>query len=135
MSARMAASSSGLVVLVGYPLLCLVARGTHVASGDLDLSDAWAWPPLVVAALATSAAVFFWRLRRDESTAGREVFVHESFEYHDAMLQNVVAARMALELDEVGRAGAMLDTVIESASDVVTSLVTTDERAQLSRSG
>lgn len=123
MRTRLLALTSGFLVLVGLPLVRFVARATDPGPGDLDLSDAWDWPPVVVAGLATSAAVFFWGLNRDSAGRARVTAVHESFAYHDAMLQRMVVARMALDLDEPDRAGLVLDTVIESASVVVTSLV------------
>lgn len=123
MRTRLLAVTAGFVVLVVLPLVRLVAAVQDPGPGDLDLSDAWAWPPVVVAALATSAAVFFWGLHRDSADALRATAVHESFAYHDAMLQRMVVARMALDLDEPDRAGQVIDTVIESASGVVTSFV------------
>lgn len=119
MRARLLALAAGLLVVVGFPLVRLLGRWRDPAPGDLDLSDAWSWTPVVAAGLATSAAVFFWCLHRD--AVRRERAVHETFEYHDAMLQSVVVAKMALELDEPARAGVVLDGVIASGSDVVTS--------------
>ena len=123
MRARLLALTSGLVVLIGFPLGRWVARAVHPAPGDLDLSDAWAWTPVVLAGLATSAAVLLWCRHRESLVATSRPGVHESFAYHDAMLQRMVVARMALDLDEPDRAGQVLDTVIESASGVITSLV------------
>jgi hypothetical protein len=122
MIARLQALTAGLVVMLGFPLARLVARATDPAPGDLDLSDAWGWPPLVLAGLTTSAAVFFWRLQRD-AVAGGTVAAHETFAYHDAMLQKVVTAKMAIDLDEPDLAVEVLDGVIERASHVLTSYV------------
>lgn len=121
MRARLSAIGAGLLVMLGYPLVQFAARATDPAAGDLDLSDAWDWPPLVVAGLATAAAVFFRCAHRDAVRRGAAA--HASFEYHDSMLQSVVAARMALDLDETEHAGRVLDGVIVSARDVVTSFV------------
>ena len=123
MRARLLALATGLLVVGGFPLARILAATADPAAGDLDLSDAWAWLPVVLAGLASSAAVFFWCLHRDTAGSLREVATHGDFEYHDAMLQRMVVARMALDLDEPDRAGQVLDTVIESASDVVTSFV------------
>jgi hypothetical protein len=121
--ARVLALVVGLLVVVGYPAVRILARATDPASGALDLGDAWAWPPVGVAGLATSAAVYFWCLHRDAERGDRVSAVHETFAYHDAMLQSVVTARMALDLDEPVRAGQVLVGVIESASYVITSFV------------
>jgi hypothetical protein len=117
--ARVSALTAGLLVLAGFPFLRVASRAWHAAPGDLDLSEAWSWSSVVVAAVATSAAVFYWCVQRDRDS--RALAVHETFEYHDAMLQKVVTARMALELDENDRAGLVLDGVIESVGDVITS--------------
>ncbi len=62
--ARLTALTAGLLVVAGFPLLrIVVARSSHPTSGALDLSGAWAWPPVVLAGLAASAAVFFWFAR------------------------------------------------------------------------
>lgn len=87
MRARLAALVAGLLVVAGFPLLLIIARSTEPASGDLDLSQAWAWPPVVLAGLATSAAVYFWLAQRDRVRAVRASAGHATFEYHDEMLQ------------------------------------------------
>jgi hypothetical protein len=126
MRSRLLALAAGLLVVVGFPLVRLVGRTSDPAPGDLDLSDAWSWAPVIAAGLATSAAVFFWSLHRD--SARRERAPYETFEYHDRMLQSVLVVRMALELDEPARAERVLDGVIASAGEVVTAFV--DQRGE-----
>jgi hypothetical protein len=95
-------------------------RASDPGVGDLDLSDAWAWPPVAVAGLASSAAVYFWCLHRAAIQGASAATSHATFEYHDSMLQRMVVARMALDLDEPDRASEVLDGVIESATGAVT---------------
>ena len=123
-------------------LTCAVHHGTHAVHmlmptffpGDdrgLAMRAAWGWPLTVWDLVGAAVAVYYWTLRRSYSSLmeGAQLFddlrkrEQQALELNDSVLQGLVVAKMALDLDDVERARAALDTSIGSASRIITNLL------------
>jgi hypothetical protein len=100
----------------------------HHVHGDVGLLVvAFLGISLVIAALV---AVSYWTLRRHHISLmqGDQLFQdlrrreQEALELNDAVLQGLVVAKMALDLDQTAKANEALTASIASASRIVTEL-------------
>jgi len=121
---------------------CAVHHGAHAVhlllpslgvdtTGGLALREAWAWPLALWDAAGAVVALYYWSLRRNYSSLGRGAQLFEdlrqreqqALELNDSVLQGLVVAKMALDLDDPARAHAALTTSIDSASRIITDLL------------
>lgn len=84
------------------------------------------WLFLATASVAAGAATYYRFLHR-EVARRRETRPSGSFAYHDALLQSVVAARMAIELEQPDRASEFLDGVIGTTRSTMTGFLGAEE--------
>ena len=115
------------------------AHSIHMLLPALGLSDpqglsmraAWGWPLALWDVVGAVVAVYYWTLRRTYSSLmeGAQLFQdlrqreQQALELNDTVLQGMVVAKMALDLDEPARASAALSSSIDSASRIITSLI------------
>lgn len=123
-------------------LTCAVHHGSHAVhmlmpsfiDGDergLAMRAAWGWPLTTWDIVGAAVAVYYWTLRRNYSSLmeGAQLFEdlrkreQQALELNDSVLQGLVVSKMALDLDDVDRARAALDSSIESASRIITNLL------------
>lgn len=123
-------------------LTCAVHHGSHSVHMLLPafgLSDergmamrlGWGWPLAIWDIVGLLVAVYYWTLRRNYSSLmqGAQLFddmrkrEQQALEWNDSVLQGLVVAKMALELDEPERAKTALGTSIASASEMITNLL------------
>lgn len=123
-------------------LTCAVHHGTHavhmllpsLVDGDdrgLAMRAAWGWPLATWDVVGAAVAVYYWSLRRSYGSMldGAALFddlrrrEQQALELNDAVLQDLVVARMALDLDDRAKATAALDASITSASRIITDLL------------
>ena len=121
---------------------CAVHHGAHSVdlllpslgvdgSRGLALREAWGWPLALWDAAGAVVAVYYWSLRRNYSSLDRRAELFEdlrrreqqALELNDSVLQGLVVAKMALDLDDPDRAHEALTTSIDSASRIITSLL------------
>ena len=121
---------------------CAVHHGAHSVdlllpslgvdgSRGLALREAWGWPLAVWDAAGAAVALYYWSLRRNYSSLDRGAQLFEdlrrreqqALELNDSVLQGLVVAKMALDLDDPDRAHEALTTSIDSASRIITSLL------------
>ncbi|MGA8258329.1 MAG: hypothetical protein WB767_17305 [Nocardioides sp.] len=121
---------------------CAVHHGTHAVhmampwfvDGDdrgVAMRQAWSWPLTVWDIVGAAVAVYYWTLRRNYGSLmeGAQLFEdmrkreQQALELNDSVLQGLVVSKMALDLDEIDKARAALDTSIESASRIITDLL------------
>ena len=117
---------------------CAVHHGGHVvhillpAVGieslqGLALRTSYDWEAAVWDVVTAAVGVYYWTLRRTYAQAmhGATLFEdmrqreREALELNDNVLQGIVVARMALELDQHERAEQALDASIEAASRII----------------
>jgi hypothetical protein len=90
----------------------------------------WGWPLVVWSSLTAIAACWYWSLRRSyrSLTMGPQLFddvrrrEQQALELNDTVLQSLVVAKLALDLDDPERAHRALDSSIAAASKMVTDL-------------
>ncbi len=123
-------------------LTCAVHHGVHsvhmaMPMFGLDLErgmamrQAWTWQLAVWDLVGAVVATYYWSLRRTygDLMRGAQLFEdmlrreEQALEINDTILQGIVVARMALDLDDRDRATSALDSSIASASDLVTDLL------------
>lgn len=121
---------------------CAVHHGAHSValllpslgvdgSRGLALRQAWGWPLALWDAAGAVVAVYYWSLRRNYSSLDRRAELFEdlrrreqqALELNDSVLQGLVVAKMALDLDDPDRAHEALTTSIDSASRIITNLL------------
>ena len=121
---------------------CSVHHGAHSVdlllpslgvdgSRGLALREDWGWPLAVWDAAGAAVALYYWSLRRNYSSLDRGAQLFEdlrrreqqALELNDSVLQGLVVAKMALDLDDPDRAHEALTTSIDSASRIITSLL------------
>jgi hypothetical protein len=109
-------------------------RGATPGAGTVR--DAWGWGLDVVDLVGAAVAAYYFGLRRTYGSLmqGAQLFVdlrrreRQALEINDNVLQGLVVAKMALELDQRETAVAALDTSITAASRMISSLLATDDR-------
>ena len=133
---------------------CAVHHGTHsvhmlLPSFGIDdpdglaMRDAWGWPLATWDVVGAVVAAYYWTLRRNYGSLmqGAKLFEdlrareRQALELNDSVLQGLVVAKMALDLDQPERAQQALTTSIDSASRMITELLGSDHHSmQLLRS-
>jgi len=115
------------------------AHSIHMLLPSLGVSDpqglamrsAWGWPLALWDVVGAVVGVYYWTLRRTYSSLmeGAQLFQdlrqreQQALELNDTVLQGMVVAKMALDLDEPARARAALTSSIDSASRIITNLI------------
>lgn len=102
----------------------------------LAMRQAWGWGLAMWDIVGALVAVYYWTLRRSYRSLmeGAQLFEdlqqreRRALELNDNVLQGLVVAKMALDLDETQRARAALDTSIRSASHMITDLLGSGQR-------
>lgn len=133
---------------------CAVHHGTHsvhmlLPSFGIDdpdglaMREAWGWPLSAWDVVGAAVAAYYWTLRRNYGSLmqGAKLFEdlrareRQALELNDSVLQGLVVAKMALDLDQPERAQQALTTSIDSASRMITELLGSDHHSmQLLRS-
>ena len=133
---------------------CAVHHGTHsvhmllpsfgIEDPDgLAMREAWGWPLATWDVVGAAVAAYYWTLRRNYGSLmqGAKLFEdlrareQQALELNDSVLQGLVVAKMALDLDQPERAQQALTTSIDSASRMITDLLGSDHHSmQLLRS-
>lgn len=121
---------------------CAVHHGTHsvhmlLPSWGIDdpqglaMREAWSWPLATWDVVGAVVALYYWSLRRNYSSLmqGAKLFddlrqrEQQALELNDSVLQGLVVAKMALDLDQPERAQQALNSSIDSASRMITDLL------------
>ena len=121
---------------------CAVHHGLHsvhmlLPSFGLDMEQglamrsAWGWPMSLWDVVGAVVGVYYWTLRRNYSSLmeGAQLFQdlrqreQQALELNDTVLQGLVVAKMALDLDDTKRAHESLTASIDSASRIITDLL------------
>lgn len=121
---------------------CAVHHGIHAVhmllpSFGLDdekglvMRAAWDWPLTLWDVVGAVVGVYYWTLRRNYSSLmeGAQLFQdlrqreQQALELNDTVLQGLVVAKMALDLDDPNRARESLTASIDSASRIITDLL------------
>lgn len=134
-------------------LSCAVHHGIHaihmlLPSLDIDterglaMRAAWHWPLSIWDVVGAVVALYYWSLRRNYSSLmeGAQLFQdlrqreQQALELNDTVLQGLVVAKMALDLDDTKRAHESLSVSIDSASRIITDLLGSSASLDLVRS-
>ena len=126
-------------------LTCSVHHGSHAVhmllpslgindDQGLAMRSAWGWPLTIWDCVGLVVALYYWTLRRNYSSLmqGAQLFEdlrkreQQALELNDSVLQGLVVAKMALDLDDTHKANAALTTSIDSASRIITNLLGTE---------
>lgn len=121
---------------------CAVHHGihsVHMALPSLGIDDpqgyamreAWDWPLSLWDVVGAVVGVYYWTLRRNYSSLmeGAQLFQdlrqreQQALELNDTVLQGLVVAKMALDLNDTKRAQESLAVSIDSASRIITDLL------------
>ncbi len=123
-------------------LTCAVHHGSHAVhmllpslgiadERGLAMRQAWDWPLSLWDVVGLLVAIYYWTLRRNYGSLmrGAQLFEdlrkreQQALELNDSVLQGLVVAKLALDLNDVPRAHAALTTSIGSASHIITDLL------------
>lgn len=110
--------------------MLLPSLGIHDVQG-LAMRQAWGWPLAIWDVIGALTAVYYWTLRRNYSSLmhGAQLFEdlrqreRQALELNDTVLQGLVVAKMALDLNETERSQDALASSIASASRIITDLL------------
>lgn len=116
---------------------CAVHHGAHpvhmLLGGEAGLAmrQAWTWPMAVSDVIGAAVGLYYWSLRRTYASLmeGAQLFQdlrqreQQALELNDSVLQGLVVAKMALDLDQPEKAREALTTSIDSASRIITDLL------------
>jgi signal transduction histidine kinase len=114
-----------------HPLhMLLPAFGLDDQEG-LAMREAWGWPLAAWDIVGAIVAVYYWTLRRTYGSLmeGAQLFQdfrqreQQALELNDTVLQGLVVAKMALDLDQTQKANESLNASITSASRIITELM------------
>lgn len=105
------------------------------SSRGLALRESWGWPMAVWDAAGALVAIYYWTLRRNYASLDRGAQLFEdvrrreqqALELNDSVLQGLVVAKMALDLDDPDRAAEALTSSIDSASRIITNLLGSED--------
>ena len=128
-------------------LTCALHHGIHALhlvlpslAGDVAQGTAvraeWGWELAAWDVVGALVALYYFGLRRTYGSLmqGAQLFYdlrrreRQALEINDNVLQGLVVAKMALELDQQDTAVAALDASIAAASRMISGLMTTDDR-------
>jgi len=123
-------------------LTCAVHHGAHSVHmllpslgfddpQGLAMRTAWGWPLASWDIIGAVVAVYYWTLRRNYGSLmqGAQLFQdlrqreQQALELNDTVLQGLVVAKMALDLDQPAKANIALTSSISSASRIITELL------------
>jgi hypothetical protein len=123
-------------------LTCAVHHSVHsvhmlMPAFDVDLvrgtamRDAWSWQLAMWDVISAVVALWYWSLRRTYSSLmqGAQLFEdmrkreQQALELNDNVLQGLVVAKLALDLDDRDKAMEALSASIGSASHIITDLI------------
>ena len=123
-------------------LTCAVHHGAHslhmllpafgvADTQGLAMRTAWGWPLALWDVVGAAVGIYYWTQRRQYSSLmeGAQLFQdlrqreQQALELNDTVLQGLVVAKMALDLDDTARAQAALTASIDSASRIITDLL------------
>lgn len=115
------------------------AHALHMILPSLGISDpqglamreAWGWPLASWDVVGAAVAVYYWTLRRNYSSLmhGAQLFEdlrareQQALELNDTVLQGLVVAKMALDLNQPDRSQEALTASITAASRIITDLL------------
>ena len=115
------------------------AHSVHMLLPTFELDDtqgvamraAWGWPLAIWDVVGAVVAIYYWSLRRNYGSLmeGAQLFQdlrqreQQALELNDAVLQGLVVAKMALDLDQPRKANDALTASIQSASRIITDLL------------
>ena len=115
------------------------AHSVHMLMPTLGVDDpqglamraAWGWPLALWDVVGAIVAVYYWTLRRNYGTLmqGAQLFEdlrqreQQALELNDTVLQGLVVAKMALDLEQPGKANEAVTASITSASRIITELL------------
>jgi signal transduction histidine kinase len=121
---------------------CAVHHGSHAVHmllpslgfddpQGLAMRTAWGWPLATWDVVGALVAVYYWTLRRHYGSLmeGAQLFQdlrqreQQALELNDTVLQGLVVAKMALDLDQPRKANEALSSSIDSASRIITGLL------------
>lgn len=110
--------------------MALPAFGVTDPQG-LAMRAAWGWPLAIWDVIGALCAVYYWTLRRNYSSLmhGAQLFEdlrareQQALELNDSVLQGLVVAKMALDLDQPDRSQEALTSSIAAASRIITDLL------------
>jgi hypothetical protein len=97
----------------------------------LAMRSAWVWPLTMWDVIGAVVAVYYWTLRRNYGSLmqGAQLFQdlrqreQQALELNDTVLQGLVVAKMALDLDHPAKANEALTASIGAASRIITELL------------
>lgn len=100
----------------------------------MAMREAWGWPLALWDLVGAAVGVYYLTLRRNYSSLmqGAKLFEdlrqreQQALEINDNVLQGLVVAKMALDLDQPEKANNALTTAIDSASRMITELLGND---------
>jgi hypothetical protein len=115
------------------------AHALHMLLPSLGVTDpeglamrtAWGWPLAIWDVVGALCAVYYWTLRRNYSSLmhGAQLFEdlrareQQALELNDSVLQGLVVAKMALDLNQPDRSQEALTSSISAASKIITDLL------------
>lgn len=116
--------------------MLLPSLGIHDESG-LAMRMAWGWPLAIWDVVGATTAIYYFTLRHNYSSLmrGAQLFEdlrqreQQALELNDSVLQGLVVAKMALDLNQPAKAEQALDTAIASASRIITNLLGSEHTA------
>ena len=97
----------------------------------LAMRAAWDWPLSLWDVVGATVAIYYWSLRRNYSSLmeGAQLFQdlrqreQQALELNDTVLQGLVVAKMALDLNQPDRSQEALTSSITAASRIITDLL------------
>ncbi len=123
-------------------LTCAVHHGAHSVhlllpafgldnEQGLAMRVAWGWPLAIWDVLGAVVGAYYWSIRRNYAPLmhGAQLFndlrqrEQQALELNDSVLQSLVVAKMALDLDDTVKAREALTRSISSASEIITNLL------------
>lgn len=127
---------------------CAVHHGSHALhmllpslgfddAQGLAMRTAWGWPLAIWDVVGAVVAAYYWSLRRNYGSLmqGAQLFQdlrqreQQALELNDTVLQGLVVAKMALDLDQPVKANNALTVSIGSASRIITDLLGSQHHA------
>lgn len=115
------------------------AHALHMVLPSLGVTDpqglamraAWGWPLALWDVVGALCAVYYWTLRRSYASLmhGAQLFEdlrareQQALELNDSVLQGLVVAKMALDLNQPDRSQEALSSSISAASRIITDLL------------